>query len=187
LRLTVAQLAVLVGLVSLTFFFGALIVAFGLGVEQQKTWQRFTFPSLLWLGTMLLLLSSWTLEAGRRSLRHALVTMYRGRLAATIALALMFLCIQTVSAADLLRQGVASSGNPHGSAFYAFMSIHGAHLLGGICWLLVLRSRSKRLFTGTETDLRTHRRAVGAAAIYWHFMGALWLVLFLLLRRWTAA
>jgi cytochrome c oxidase subunit 3 len=187
LRLTTAQLAVLVGLVSLTFFFGGLILAFGLRIEQATTWERFAVPNTLWPGTMLLLLSSWTLEAGRHSVRRGLVASYRRRISLTIALALIFLCIQTVSATDLMAQGVAVSGNPHGSAFYAFMGIHGAHLLGGITWMFLLLSRSKRLFAGTETDLRTHRRAIGAAAVYWHFMGALWLILFLILRRWTAA
>lgn len=171
---------------SLTFFFGALIIAFGLRIENQRTWERFSVPTVLWLGTGLLLLSSWTLEAARRALKRALVVIYRGRLAATIALALMFLGVQAVTISDLLAQGVAAAANPHGSAFYAFMSIHAAHLFGGIGWLLVLRNRSRRLFRGTETALRSHRRALSAAALYWHFMGVLWLVLFFLLKRWTA-
>ena len=185
MRLTLPQLAVVLGLVSLTFFFGALILAFGLRIEQQRTWQRFAVPDVLWLGTIVLLLSSWTLEGARRALRHALVAIYRGRLGATIVLAVMFLSIQTVSASNLVSQGVAAAANPHGSVFYVFMGVHGAHLLGGMAWLLVLRFRSKRLFVGTESDLRSHRRAVAAAAIYWHFMGALWLVLFVFLNRWT--
>ena len=180
------QLAMLVGLVSLSFFFGALILAFGLRIQQQGTWERFQAPSILWLGTLLLLLSSWTLEGARRALRRALVVIYRGRLMATIVLAVMFLCVQAVSAADLLAQGVAAAANPHGSAFYIFMGIHGAHLLGGIAWLGYLRVRSKQLFSGTETDLRHHRRIVSTAALYWHFMGALWVVLYFFLRRWTA-
>lgn len=176
----------LVGLVSLTFFFGALILAFGLRIEQQHTWQRFNVPGLLWLGTTLLLISSWTLEAGRHSLRRALVALYRGRMLATVVLAVLFLCVQAVSARDLLAQGVAAAGNPHGSAFYIFMGIHGMHLLGGVLWLTWLYRVSSRLFAGTETDLRVHRRALSAAAMYWHFMGLLWLVLYTFLRRWTA-
>jgi cytochrome c oxidase subunit 3 len=186
LRLTLLQLATLVGLVSITFFFGALILAFAFRIEAQDSWERFDVPNILWLGTSLLLLSSWTLEGSRRALRRALVAIYRGRLTATVALAILFLGIQAVSAADLLAQGVATAANPHGSAFYIFMSIHGAHLIGGISWLLVLRRRSRLLFSGTETDLRQHRRALSAAALYWHFMGALWLVLYYFLRRWTS-
>ena len=174
------------GLVSLTFFFGALILAFSFRIEKQPTWQHFTVPGVLWLGTAVLLISSWMLESGRHALRRALVAIYRGRLAATIILSLMFLGIQAVSASDLLRQGVGAAANPHGSAFYVFMTIHGAHLLGGITWLSVLRHRSRKLFSGTETDLRVHRRALAAAAIYWHFMGVLWVVLYVFLKRWTA-
>jgi cytochrome c oxidase subunit 3 len=176
----------LVGLVSLTFFFGALILAFGLRIEQEHTWRHFTVPGLLWLGTALLAISSWTLEAGRHALRHAWVAIYRGRILATVMLALLFLCVQIACAWDLLEQGVVASGNPHGSVFYLFMGIHGVHLCGGLVWLGYLFGRSSRLFSGTETDLRSHRRALSAAAIYWHFMGTLWLVLYFFLRLWTA-
>ena len=186
MRLTLPQIAVLVGLVSVTFFFGALILAFGIRISTEPAWQRFNVPEILWLGATLLVFSSWTLEASRRSLRRALVAIYRGRVAATIAMAAMFLGVQVDAALDLWRQGVAAAGNPHGSAFYVFMAIHGAHLAGGIGWLGFLYGKSSRLFSGTETDLRRHRRAIGAAALYWHFMGILWLVLFFFLRRWTA-
>lgn len=183
---SIYQIAAGAGLVSLTFFFGALILAFGLRIEQQRSWERFTVPGILWLSTAVLASSSWTLEAARRALRRAHVAIYRGRLAATLALALLFLAIQYVSASDLVRQGVAAAANPHGSAFYIFMGIHGAHLCGGILWLARLRQSGARLFRSSETELRHHRRAVAAAALYWHFMGALWLVLFYFLRRWTA-
>jgi cytochrome c oxidase subunit III len=176
----------LVGLVSLTFFFGALILAFGLRMEHEQTWRRFTVPGLLWLGTAALVISSWVLESGRHALRRALVSIYRGRLFGTLALAVIFLGVQAAAARDLMAQGVAASGNPHGSAFYLFMGIHGVHLGGGIAWLVYLYRKSGRLFSGTETDLRIHRRALAAAAMYWHFMGALWLVLYYFLRHWSA-
>src|SRR3954470_13817911 len=110
----------LVGLVSLTFFFGGLILAYGLIIQQQHTWQRFRIPGVLWAGLVLILLSSWFLESARYALRRAFVVMYRERVAITILLAIGFLTVQGVAAADLLRQGVAAAGNPHGSVFYLF-------------------------------------------------------------------
>lgn len=183
--MTLSQLAVVVGLVSITFFFGALILAFGLRMNEQP-WQRFTVPAILWVGTGLLLASSWYLERGRRALKHAEVRPYRKSLAVAISLAAGFLFCQVLSASDLISQGVTASGNPHGSAFYVFMGIHGAHLVGGIAWLIALLRRSRLLQSGTETDLRVHRRSLAAVALYWHFMGLLWLVLFFFLKRWTA-
>jgi cytochrome c oxidase subunit III len=184
---TIYQIGTAVGLLSLTFFFGALILAFGLRIEQDHTWERFRLPNILWLSTVIILISSWTLEASRRALRRAWVSIYRGRIAATLILGFFFLFVQFFSASDLIGQGVGAAANPHGSAFYMFMGIHGAHLTGGMIWLGYLYARAGRLFRATETDLRQHRRVTAAAAMYWHFMGALWLVLFFFLHRWTAA
>jgi cytochrome c oxidase subunit 3 len=97
----------------------------------------------------------------------------------------LFLVAQFASAAQLVLHGIGTAANPHGSAFYIFMGLHGAHLAGGMGWLAYLYVVSNRLFTGSENDLRKHRRIAGAAAMYWHFMGMLWAVLFLFLLRWT--
>jgi cytochrome c oxidase subunit III len=181
----VYQLGLAVGLVSLSAFFIGLILAFSFRIETQQTWQRFEIPSILWLSTVLLAISSWLLEAARYSLRRAQVAVYRGRLAATIGLGSMFVALQISAGIQLLDQGVTTTANPHGSAFYLFMGIHGAHLIGGLICLAFLYRRSVHLFNATENDLRKHRIVAGAAAMYWHFMGALWGVLYFFLLRWT--
>lgn len=179
------QIGVVVGLLSISVFFIALIVVYSIRIEDQHTWQRFAAPSLLWLSTTLLAASSWTFEAARYSLRRALVVRYRRLLTATIVFAALFLLAQLASAKDMIAQGVAAAGNPHGSAFYLFMGLHGLHLAGGMAWLAVLYLKSRGLLHGTESDLRAHRRLTAAAAMYWHFMGVLWVVLFYFLLRWT--
>jgi cytochrome c oxidase subunit 3 len=187
LRLTLPQLAMVAWLVSLSFFFGALILAFGLSMDREREWQHFVVPNILWVGTAALVLSSGFLEWARHALRRAFVHAYRRYLAATLAMAAFFLCVQCVSAADLLRQGVTAAGNPHGSSFYVFMGLHGVHLIAGMIWLSALGAKSGKLFDSSENDLRHYRRAAGAAAMFWHFMGALWLVMYFFLRRWSGA
>ena len=182
---SILQIGVAVGLLSISAFFIALIVAYSFRIEDQRTWERFAVPRLLWLSTALLAVSSWILEAARYALRRALVVIYRARMLATIAFASLFLFAQLASARHMIAQGVAASGNPHGSAFYVFMGLHGLHLTGGVVWLGALYAKSRRLSQGTESDLRAHRRLAAAAAMYWHFMGALWMVLFYFLLRWT--
>ena len=183
---TVYQIGVAIGIISISVFFIALIVAYSFRIEAERTWQRFTAPSLLWLSTAMLVVSSITFEAARHALRRALLVIYRGRLAGTIGFALVFLFAQVGSAKQLLDQGIGAASNPHGSAFYVFMGLHALHLGGGMMWLTVLYGKSGRLFSGTESDLRQHRRVAQAAAMYWHFMGVLWVVLFYFLLRWTA-
>jgi heme/copper-type cytochrome/quinol oxidase subunit 3 len=65
------------------------------------------------------------------------------------------------------------------------MGIHGIHLIAGICWLSYLYAHSGKLFNATENGLRKHRAIAGVAAVYWHFMGLLWAVLFFFLLRWS--
>lgn len=181
----VYQIGLAVGLVSLSAFFIGLILAFSFRIETQQSWQHFETPSILWLSTVLLAVSSWLIEAARYSLRRAQVAVYRARLAAAIGLGSMFVALQISAGLHLLNQGVATTANPHGSAFYLFMGIHGVHLVGGLLCLGWLYVRSARLIDGSENDLRKHRVVGGVAAMYWHFMGALWGVLYYFLLRWT--
>jgi heme/copper-type cytochrome/quinol oxidase subunit 3 len=180
------QVGIAVGLLSISAFFIALILAYSFRIESAGSWQRFHIPSFLWLSTLLLAISSWLLEAARYALRRAQVIVYRGRLMAAVVLGLMFLALQASAGVNLFHQGVTTEANPHGSAFYVFMGIHGIHLTVGICWMEYLHRRSRKLLNATENELRKHRAIASVAATYWHFMGVLWGVLFFFLLRWSS-
>ena len=64
-------------------------------------------------------------------------------------------------------------------------SIPRFHLIGGILWLVYLARRLHRVRPDVEQDLRGQRYATGAAALYWHFIGVLWVILFGLLLAWS--
>jgi cytochrome c oxidase subunit 3 len=141
----------------------------------------------LWVSTSILVCSSVALEMARYTLRRGKVAQFRMLLQGTLALGLGFLVVQATALYELATQGVGLGQNLHGSAFYIFMGLHGLHLLVGIVWLAYLLYRSNRLRDDVENDLRRHRYALGAAALYWHFMGGLWVVLFALLMVWSQA
>ncbi len=68
-------------------------------------------------------------------------------------------------------KGAYLAQNPHSSFFYLFTGLHAAHLVGGLVALaVVLLGRSKR------------RELVDVVAYYWHFLGVLWVALFIVLR-----
>jgi heme/copper-type cytochrome/quinol oxidase subunit 3 len=119
----VYQIGVAIGLVSISAFFIALIVAYSIRLSAGESWKRFATPDLLWLSTASLAVSSCILEAARHALRRALIVIYRGRLAATLAFAFAFLLAQIASANQLLAQGIGTNANPHGSVFYVFMTL----------------------------------------------------------------
>lgn len=182
---TINQIGITIALFSISAFFIGLVLAYGFRIADSAAWQRFKVPELLWLSTAMLVLSSASLETARYALRRALIIEYRRRLAVTLFLAVSFLVAQIASCVQLAAHGVAASGNPHGSAFYVFMGLHGAHLSGGMIWLAYLGYRSRTLAADAENTLRKHRIAAAPAAVYWHFMGILWVVLFIFLLRWT--
>jgi cytochrome c oxidase subunit 3 len=60
---------------------------------------------------------------------------------------------------------------------------HAFHLIGGLLGLLFLSLRWRRQVT-EKTLIAKRKAATDAVTVYWHFMDALWIYLFLLLFLW---
>jgi cytochrome c oxidase subunit 3 len=125
-------------------------------------------PRPLLLSTALILASSVALELARRGGRSARARAHW--LLASLALGVSFLVAQGILWRHFLRAGLFPSSGAYGATFFALTGLHAAHVIGGIAWLLrvVLRARSERIVPA----------ALGLCALYWHFIGVLWLVLF---------
>jgi cytochrome c oxidase subunit 3 len=91
----------------------------------------------------------------------------------TLCLGLLFVAGQYMAWLQLRSQGLYLATNPNSSFFYVFTAIHGLHVLGGLVGLLrVIRK------LGNST---LRRSTLAATSYYWHFMGVLWIYLFVLL------
>jgi len=168
---------VVVAAISMTFaaLTSALIVRRGGAVD----WRHFTLPSILYVNTLVLLLSSVTLEIARRRVAAFMRGPKSGQenparwLNATLALGLFFLAGQYLAWRQLSAQGLYLATNPSSSFFYVFTAAHGLHLLGGLAGLMrVIHKLNRRTLRRTTLD---------ATARYWHFMDILWVYLLLLL------
>jgi len=157
-------------------FTSAMVVRRGMAFD----WVSIAVPRLLWVNTGVLLVSSLTLEFSRRALsRHAIMNFLRW-LAATVALGVAFLAGQLVVWRQLAERGVYLATNPSSSFFYVLTAAHGVHLLGGVLALGYVTIHAQRIARGRE-----RRTPLDVTAIYWHFMDALWIYIFLLLTRWA--
>jgi cytochrome c oxidase subunit 3 len=181
----VYQVGMIVALFSIAALFIALVLAYGIQLGKQTTWQRVRIPVTLWVSTGLLAASSIAFERGRRGLRRGLAARYTRLLIVTTSLGLAFIASQLAAWYDLKRQGVYVFANLHGSMFFVFTGAHGIHVLLGILSLFYLCFRSTRLNGATEQAFRKERAFASAFALYWHFMGALWIILFALLHLWS--
>jgi cytochrome c oxidase subunit 3 len=138
-------------------------------------WRPLPLPSTLWWNTLALLASSVCLQVSRRSLKSWDLPAAQRWLAATGALGALFAAGQVLAWSQLAALGVFLSSNPHSSFFYLLTGVHLAHLAGGLAWFGAAFTRLRRLAYAPGED------GLGLFAIYWHFLGALWAYLLLLL------
>jgi cytochrome c oxidase subunit 3 len=163
------------GIVSILMFFMALASAFLVRRGTSGDWIPVHLPAVLWLNTLALITSSFTLERARRSLSRLDLSGFRKLWAVTTILGALFLIGQVVAWRQLVAQGVFMASNPASSFFYIFTAAHGLHLLGGVGALLYVLVRK---FDNTRIALPT---AAEVASYYWHFMDGLWVFLLALL------
>jgi cytochrome c oxidase subunit III len=179
------RVGVWVLIASIAMFFTALSSAYIVRAASATDWRPLALPRVLWLSTALILLSSGTIQAAGRSLKHLLDRQYVRWLAVTAVLGLGFLLSQWFAWKQLSSQGVFLSSNPHSSFFYLLTAMHGLHLLVGLLALMYLLLRTRQRSADEAAEARRHARA-GAVGIYWHFMDGLWIYLFLLLFLWRS-
>ncbi len=169
-------------LASLGVLFGSSIIGYVairvLGIDEPLDMPP--LPGGLWLSTVLLLVSSVTMQ-------HALVAVRRGRLgtmraalAATTALAIAFLAVQAVCWAAWAEPMRAAIGQTEQrfllTAFYVLTGLHALHVVGGLVPLTVI---TKRAASGRYSPER--HAGVIYTAMYWHFLDGMWLVIFITL------
>jgi len=198
-RLRRYRIAMVITIVSVTtLFLGVTTVFFLRGSKGQwdsvqkiyvQDWQPLTLPyRLLLINTFVLILSSITLELGRRSLlkKSELASMgirpprFQTELpwiAITALLGMAFLAGQVMVWNSLRAQGLYLASNPSSSFFYLLTGLHAIHLSGGLVVLLAA------LF-GSWLKMRfeSQQIAVDVTGWYWHFMGLLLIYIFALLH-----
>ncbi len=172
-----------VALASVTMMFTSLSSAYIVRSSTANDWVALPMPRVLIVSTILILASSVTLEFARRNLKASLPSAYTKWVVVTVVLGVAFLASQLFAWQQLKAWGLYMSTNPHSSFFYLLTGAHAVHLAGGLLGLALLWLRSRRITS--EAAVITNRKAsADAVAIYWHFMDALWIYLFLLLFLW---
>jgi cytochrome c oxidase subunit 3 len=171
-----------VAIFAITMSFAAFTSALFVREGSASDWTHLVLPRILYANTLVLLLSSLTLHmAGRQVKSRTLleapaVNTMTAWMGATFALGLLFVAGQYEAWRQLAAQGLFLATNPNSSFFYVFTGVHILHLLGGIAVLVYMIGQ----LAGSHTTFR--RAAFANTAIYWHFMGVLWVYLLLVLR-----
>jgi len=178
-----------VALASVTMMFTSLSSAYIVRAASANDWVALPMPPVLIASTILILASSVTLEFARRKLKAATVEpanaarAYAKWLIITGLLGVGFLVSQLFAWRKLAAQGIYLASNPHSSFFYLLTGAHAVHLAGGLLGISFLWLRSRRVLN-EPAQVYKRQASADAVTIYWHFMDALWIYLFLLLFLW---
>ena len=199
-RLRRARLGLVVGLTGIAMIFisftSAYIVRQGLPTLDPRTnallhdWFPVPLPRLLLLNTVVLLISSVTMELARRQAARKACVQFssipgvsvdaKGEmpwLALTVVLGLSFLAGQWMAWRELAANGFYVASSPSSSFVYLLTGMHGVHLFGGVVALLSAGFASLlRRSADSQTIL------VDVTGWYWHFMAVLWVYILCLLE-----
>jgi cytochrome c oxidase subunit 3 len=160
---------------TITMLFGGLSSAY-IVLRGVPSWENIVIPPVLWLNTAILLASSATIEAARRSLSHARLQAMRTWLLVSGGFGLAFLAGQLVAWRQLVAAGVYLPSTHHSAFFYVLTGLHGVHLLGGLTGLAWVLSKALKHRIDPARD-----ESLKLCGTYWHFMDGLWIYLFVLL------
>jgi cytochrome c oxidase subunit 3 len=181
---------VFVSLTSAYIFRRGLPTFEGSSNSYVRDWAEVQLPwVLLGINTVLLLVSSLTMEFARRNAarRAALapvasipgVSLGNERsfpwLGVTVILGFAFLVGQWLAWGELHNRGFYVDTNPSSSFVFLLTITHAIHLTGGILALIWAASTSL-----LHKPIEARRIVVDIAAWYWHFMAVLWIYVFAL-------
>lgn len=171
-------LGMVIFLGSWAMMFGTLFFAYAGLRLRASSWPPFGAPELPiilpGINTLILLVSSGTMHLALRGLRRGQLDHFRAGLLATILLGTVFMGLQLVVWMDLWSQGLHLDTGTYGGLFYLLTVFHVLHVLVGLgllAWLLapVLRREASV----------PRRVPVKVASMFWHFVDAVWLIMFL--------
>ncbi|KUG06827.1 cytochrome c oxidase subunit 3 [Solirubrum puertoriconensis] len=165
-------------IISITMMFAAFTSAY-IVRRGEGGWLEFDLPSGLLFNSAVIVLSSAAMQLAWFSARRDELRRVQWAMLATFALGVLFLIGQWQVWEELVQSKIFFGGadsNPAGSFVYVLTGVHGFHLITGLVFLLVVLLKSLRF--------QVHSRQMMAmtnGAIYWHFLGGLWLYLYLFL------
>ena len=167
------KFSVLVACASIMMMFAAFTSAY-IVRQAAGNWLEFRLPSVFYISTIVILLSSVAVHASYLSFKKGNAQMYKMLLVVSFVLGLAFIVLQYQGWMALQAIGVELTTNPSGSFVYVISGVHAAHVLGGIAALLVAMLHA---FTLPYKPTPQRKLRFEMTLIYWHFVDLLWIYL----------
>lgn len=168
-------------ILTVIMIFGSMTSAYIVSRGNVKHLEYFSLPNILWINTIIIVFSSMTMQFAVRQVKKSQLKQATIFLGMTLALGIAFLAGQW-GAFDELKNGGHYFVDPDRfdnsvTFFYVLTALHAVHIIGTVLALGVV-------FIQTLTDsFKPGKRILTyeITATLWHFLGLLWVYLFLFL------
>ncbi len=144
--------------------------------QAEGNWLYFDLPATLYWSTGVILFSSVTMQMAFRAAKKDLLERVKLLVSITMGLGLLFMAGQLAAWKDLVAQNVYFVGNPSGSFLYVITGLHALHIISALAYLVIVLVSSYRLKINSRNLIQ-----IEMCTTYWHFLGGLWLYLFIFL------
>ena len=172
-------------LISLGMVFATVVIAYvvvGMQLAKEGDWRPPGSPGLppiLIASTFLMIGSSLTISlACRSAARSERPSRVGGWMLLTLCLVGGFLITQGIAWWILVELDLSFSSSLYAWLFYIMTGIHALHVLGGLGPLCVV---TRHACSGRYTSDPVSRRGLVYCGMYWHFIDAAWIILYLAL------
>ncbi len=164
-------------MVSVMMLFGAWTSAY-LVKRADAGWAEIILPQRFLINTLIIIASSISLIVAYRAARKDNIALLKAGLVLTFLLGLAFVAGQIMGYGDLIRLNeYFTGGNVSHSFIYVLTGVHALHMVSGIIFLGVVLADAFRFRVHSKSMFRLE-----LCSTYWHFLGGLWLYLFVFLK-----
>jgi cytochrome c oxidase subunit III len=165
-------------IISICMMFAAFTSAYIVS-QAEGNWIQFPMPKGFLFNTIVIVLSSVAMQWAYICAKKDKIGMLKVALFITFALGTAFLIGQWQVWSELVANNVFFGGqtsNPGGSFVYVLTGVHGFHLVTALFYLIIILSSAFKFKVHAKNMLQ-----IEMCATYWHFLGALWIYLYLFL------
>ncbi len=171
-----ARAGTLLFISSEVFIFGALFSTYFTFQRLASHWPdaevHFPIPTVAFF-TLVLFSSSYTIHQAEKHLKMGNKKGFNTWWGITVLLGAVFLAGQVSEYMTLISEGHVLGSSQFMTTFYMLTGTHGLHVFGGLVYLIVVWIRS------LKGQYDEHRHAgPETAAMYWHFVDLVWVVVF---------
>jgi len=178
-KIRAKKMMLLFSLLSITMTFAGLTSAYIVSKGRPDWLVDFELPELFYYSTFVIVLSSITIQIAKYNLNKnktksdVLIWLFT-----TLLLGILFCVFQFYAFKSLIDKGYYFAGAQSTittSFIYVLTFLHAVHLIAGLVVLIVL------LFNTFNNKYQLNKLGFHLGVTFWHFLGGLWLYLFVFL------